>query len=595
MRARIVAALIMIPALLLSPIAQPAEPPALSVQSVAVGAGPKDGWLTQPATVLPAGGFTLATALHYASTPLRFSGQGGLQQTVVGDLGMLDVAGLVGLPHQWALGAVLPVAWLIRGGGPNLAQLDRLPQGPALGDLQLQVRKQLWQGPALGGESAFSFDATAVLPTSDVGNWLGGAPAGSLRAWWSHSIGTWRGDLGLGAQFMAAQTMKIAPLNGAGQPDAKQARTALRAGSTLDVAASLFRSLANDEWRVRGEVAIHAPTVTAVPSDIGVVDLALSGDYALLPYLRGGVVVAGAPSSGPGSAAFRVGAVLRFDPAALPSDRDGDGLDDRLDRCADQAEDRDGFEDRDGCPDLDDDGDGVPDAKDKCRLVAEDRDGFRDEDGCPDADDDGDGYADAKDLCPRAAEDRDGFQDDDGCPDLDDDGDGLADSADLCPQQPETRNGYEDQDGCPDMKPGEAPAALEPPQGPTPVVEPAPGPTPVPAAPVKPVKPVKGKKGKPAAMPAPTPADKATPAPTPAPTSAPTPTPKPAADSPAEPAAKAVPEAPAKPADDAAPAAPGKAAAKAAAAKAGAKPKAAAPADQADEEGKPRVKVKPIQ
>ncbi len=499
MRARALPAIPMIAALLLSPLAQAAEPPALSVQSVTVGAGPQDGWLTQPATVLPAGGFALATALHYARTPLRFSAQGGQQQTVVGDLGMLDVAGLVGLPNQWAVGAVLPVAWLMRGGGPNLAQLNRLPQGPALGDLQLQLRKQFWQGALIGGESAFSLDATAVLPTSEVGNWLGGTGAARLRAWWSHQAGAWRGDLGLGAQFMAAQTMQVAPLDANGQPDAKQARTALRAGSTLELAASLGRSLAGDQWRVRGELAVHAPAVTAVPENIGVVDLALSSDYALLPYLRGGVVLAGAPSSGPGSAAVRVGAVLRFDPAALPSDRDGDGLDDRQDRCADQAEDRDGFEDRDGCPDLDDDADGVPDAKDKCRLVAEDRDAFEDEDGCPDVDDDGDGNPDAKDLCPRAAEDRDGFQDDDGCPDLDDDGDGLADAADLCPQQPETLNGYEDQDGCPDMKPGEAPPALEPPQAPTPVVEPAPAPV---AAP-PPAKPVKGKKGKAAAAPAP--------------------------------------------------------------------------------------------
>ena len=550
---RVVSAVSTIAALLLSSATQAAEPPALSVQSVTVGAGPKDGWLTQPAAQLPAGGFTLATALHYASKPLRFSGQGGLPQTVVGDLGMLDVAGMVGLPNQWAMGAVLPVAWLIRGGGPNLAQLNRLPQGPAVGDLQLQIRKLLWQGSMLGGESAFSMDATAILPTSDVGNWLGGSGAGAARAWWSHTMGAWRTDLGLGAQFMSTQTMQISPLNAAGQPDTKQARTALRSGSTLDIAASVSRSLANDDWRVRAEFAVHAPAVTAVPQDIGVVDLALSGDYALLPYLRGGVVVAGAPSSGPGSAAFRVGAVLRFDPSALPSDRDGDGLDDRLDRCADLAEDRDGFEDRDGCPDLDDDADGVADLKDKCRLVAEDRDGFQDEDGCPDRDDDGDGFLDAKDLCPRAAEDRDGFQDDDGCPDLDDDGDGLADNADLCPQQPETMNGFEDQDGCPDMKPGEAPAALDPPHAPTPVVEAVAAPVAPPAA--AQAKPVKGKKGKSAAVPAAT-----------------APAAKLPAATPAEPAAKPAPKG----------------------AKPPAKADAPAPADAAAPDGKPRVKVMPI-
>ena len=38
----------------------------------------------------------------------------------------------------------------------------------------------------------------------------------------------------------------------------------------------------------------------------------------------------------------------------------------------------------------DTDGDGIPDEIDRCPLDAEDKDGFQDEDGCPDADNDGD-------------------------------------------------------------------------------------------------------------------------------------------------------------------------------------------------------------
>ncbi|MEO0811253.1 MAG: OmpA family protein [Myxococcota bacterium] len=47
-------------------------------------------------------------------------------------------------------------------------------------------------------------------------------------------------------------------------------------------------------------------------------------------------------------------------------DLDEDGILDAYDRCVEQAEDHDGFEDWDGCPDLDNDGDGVPDADDEC-------------------------------------------------------------------------------------------------------------------------------------------------------------------------------------------------------------------------------------
>ncbi len=131
-------------------------------------------------------------------------------------------------------------------------------------------------------------------------------------------------------------------------------------------------------------------------------------------------------------------------------DTDGDGIPDSQDLCPNEREDKDGFDDEDGCPDPDNDQDGIPDKLDKCPNESEDRDGFQDNDGCPETDNDNDGIPDAQDKCPNDAEDRDGFQDDDGCPDLDNDGDGIADAADKCPNEPETRNGVDDDDGCPD-------------------------------------------------------------------------------------------------------------------------------------------------
>ncbi|MEZ4269759.1 MAG: thrombospondin type 3 repeat-containing protein, partial [Myxococcota bacterium] len=75
-------------------------------------------------------------------------------------------------------------------------------------------------------------------------------------------------------------------------------------------------------------------------------------------------------------------------------------------------------------PTADTDGDGVPDRRDQCEILPEDRDGFEDDDGCPDPDNDGDGVLDTEDRCPNEPEDLDGVDDDDGCPDLDNDGDG---------------------------------------------------------------------------------------------------------------------------------------------------------------------------
>ena len=134
-------------------------------------------------------------------------------------------------------------------------------------------------------------------------------------------------------------------------------------------------------------------------------------------------------------------------------DRDGDGLKDDVDKCPDNPEDFDGFEDQDGCPEPDNDHDEILDDDDKCPNIPEDRDGFQDEDGCPEGDKndrDGDGILDNVDKCPDDPEDFDQFQDEDGCPDPDNDPDGILDVDDLCPNDPEDKDGFEDEDGCPD-------------------------------------------------------------------------------------------------------------------------------------------------
>lgn len=98
------------------------------------------------------------------------------------------------------------------------------------------------------------------------------------------------------------------------------------------------------------------------------------------------------------------------------SDADADGVLDGQDRCPKTAEDRDGHEDDDGCPELDNDGDGIVDVHDTCPLEPEDKDGVLDGDGCPETDADGDGIADADDRCATVPEDKDGEEDTDGCP-----------------------------------------------------------------------------------------------------------------------------------------------------------------------------------
>jgi outer membrane protein OmpA-like peptidoglycan-associated protein len=178
-----------------------------------------------------------------------------------------------------------------------------------------------------------------------------------------------------------------------------------------------------------------------------------------------------------GTPDFRLFASVRFAPR--DHDKDKDGIVDDEDDCPLEPEDKDGFQDSDGCPDPDNDGDGVldkddmcplepgpaefkgcpgtdkdgdgiVDALDKCPEVPEDDDEWQDEDGCPDPDNDEDGILDANDKCPYDPEDKDGYEDIDGCPEDDNDGDGILDDKDECDDEPEDMDGDKDEDGCPD-------------------------------------------------------------------------------------------------------------------------------------------------
>ncbi|RMG19397.1 MAG: hypothetical protein D6729_05340 [Deltaproteobacteria bacterium] len=187
------------------------------------------------------------------------------------------------------------------------------------------------------------------------------------------------------------------------------------------------------------------------------VEMLLGGGYALDANVElfGGLGMG--LTRGYANPAYRIFVGVRY--GVRRSDRDGDGIEDRIDRCVDVPEDRDGFEDRDGCPDPDNDGDGVLDVKDRCPDLA----GAPENAGCPDVDTDGDGVLDRNDGCPKVAEDRDGFEDEDGCPDTDNDRDGLTDAKDACPNEagpaetkgcPETDSDgdglYDGQDRCPE-------------------------------------------------------------------------------------------------------------------------------------------------
>jgi outer membrane protein OmpA-like peptidoglycan-associated protein len=105
-------------------------------------------------------------------------------------------------------------------------------------------------------------------------------------------------------------------------------------------------------------------------------------------------------------------------PPELPRDRDGDGVADAADQCADIAAGPNPNPDHPGCPDGDDDRDGVFNHGDACPTepAGLHADGARP--GCPLADRDKDSVPDAEDHCPDKAGAPNPNSKKNGCPGL---------------------------------------------------------------------------------------------------------------------------------------------------------------------------------
>lgn len=122
-------------------------------------------------------------------------------------------------------------------------------------------------------------------------------------------------------------------------------------------------------WGVMLEGFGHMP-LTPVTPDESTLPWALGGG-ATARYRTGDVsLIAGVYGSMLQSVGSPlVSATLGVAFAPRETDSDGDGIIDRLDECVTWAEDKDGHEDGDGCPEMDNDGDGVPDAMDDCPML----------------------------------------------------------------------------------------------------------------------------------------------------------------------------------------------------------------------------------
>ncbi len=289
--------------------------------------------------------------------------------------------------------------------------------GQGLGDLGLHAKVQLMQ-PTQSRNLGLAVIGSVYLPTaSGSDRWLGEDSVtpqimgvldrrfgrqGRLRLALTGGVRLRTGNSEIVDDF-AGQSDRNMPLTGG----------RMEAGPTLPVGAAISYALSPQRFDVIGEVtgAIPLTGENYFPMEaVGGIKVYLAENSFLT--LGGGTGLIPGKAANPDLRAF-IGIV--FEPRR--SDTDADGKRDKHDQCPNEAEDLDGFEDQDGCPDSDNDGDGILDIEDQCPDEAEDIDGHADMDGCPETDADNDGVRDEDDKCPMKAEDINGFEDDDGCPD----------------------------------------------------------------------------------------------------------------------------------------------------------------------------------
>lgn len=106
------------------------------------------------------------------------------------------------------------------------------------------------------------------------------------------------------------------------------------------------------------------------------------GYRVIVGDLFGTVGAAGAFNEAFGNAELRLFGALGWSPRQ--HDQDADGVVDGRDGCVHLPEDRDGYQDEDGCADDDNDGDLIVDEDDRCPLLPAEMDRDDDEDGCTD-------------------------------------------------------------------------------------------------------------------------------------------------------------------------------------------------------------------
>jgi hypothetical protein len=421
-------------------VAHAADVPGLDLRRLELPTDDAGGLFTEPAGTPGAFNWNAGIVASYAHRLVVLHDASGAEVAIpVRNQLSLDYQFALGLGDRLALGVSLPSVIYQEGSdiADRVSGASALPAS-ALGDVALSAKATLLPAGDLGG---FSLGAIArvTLPSGDPGSYVSESTAtGELRVLSELSLVAFALRATAGAKVRGEETNYVNQAFGHELPW----------GAALIVRPQALGWDDKGRWlwslETHGAVAL-TPSFAAgagSPAVIGPVARYTPSELSLWAGVEAPLGSAvGVPS---------LRAVLGLGWAPRFYDADKDGIEDAKDECPELAEDRDGFQDSDGCPDFDNDDDGVGDEDDKCQGEREDADGFEDQDGCLDPDDDHDGIPDVKDACSREAGPDSVDPKLRGCPRRDRDMDGVYEPDDKCPKQAEDRDGFEDGDGCPD-------------------------------------------------------------------------------------------------------------------------------------------------
>jgi OmpA-OmpF porin, OOP family len=419
--------------------------PSIDLRGFTPSVAPDGTLYNEPTSTPGAGAWNMGAFVSYAHRPLVLRNDAGdtRLKLVSGQLSF-DAAGSVGLGKRGAIGIALPlVAYQNGQTSPSSRQVfdGGLVPKTAWGDLAL-IGKYNFKRLGPHGGTGFSMLSRLTLPTGTTSAMVGeGNVTAEARGLFEYKL--------VFVSVLATAGFKARASERAFGGSTWGNEVPWGAALSLRPQALGLDKKGRWTWGVEGHGALpvnpSSPFTNAqvTPAYVGATARYTVKDTSILAGVESGVTKAA------GSAPVR--GVLAISWAPREHDLDHDGVPDDVDECMGLAEDRDGFEDGDGCPEMDNDDDGVLDPDDKCPKAQEDEDGFQDEDGCPDLDNDQDGIPDTEDACPDESGPRSTSPKWNGCPIGDKDQDGVSDDKDRCPDEPEDRDGFQDEDGCPDL------------------------------------------------------------------------------------------------------------------------------------------------